>query len=316
MTTRGPEPPSLSVAVVAGAQRRRMQRMLHCLAGQTIAGQVEVIVVDTRPDASAWQLPAAPPVRVLPARSSTFGKAREAGVVAAQAELIAFLEDHCYPAPDWAEAVVSAFRGQVAAVGYAFENANPRSRNSRIAMLATYGEWVAPRGGGVTALPGNNVAYRREVLLAEGADLPAMLEADFNLHARLRRRGFTLSVESQARVAHENDESFLNALRSSFAYSRILATRRAAFEGWTRRRRLSYALGIIAGAPLVRLLGAVGGTWRRPKELGRLVVYSPAILGIYLTSAIGETFGYVCGAGNAAAQMAHWEVDAPRAPEP
>src|SRR5437588_5390789 len=100
------EPPLLSVAVVVGTQRERAQRVLAHLAAETIAPDIEVIVVDTQPAARALSATRVPPVRILRGDSLSYGEARAAAVHAAQAQIVAFLEDHCYPHPRWAEAVV------------------------------------------------------------------------------------------------------------------------------------------------------------------------------------------------------------------
>src|SRR5436305_2992531 len=171
--------PAMSVVVVIGAQRGRALRWLEAVSRQTVAGQLEAIVVDTRPEERPLETAGDCRVDVVSWPSRSYGEARAAGVNAARSEIVAFLEDHCCPRPGWAEAVIEAFRQPCAAVGYAITNANPESWVSRVTHLATYGEWESPRGGDVTSLPGGNVAYRREILLDLGDQLPAMLEADY-----------------------------------------------------------------------------------------------------------------------------------------
>ena len=234
-------------------------------------------------------------------------------VGAARAQIVAFLEDHSYPDSGWAEALVAAYRQPWSAVGYAIANANPRNRRSRIIHLATYGEWQSPLSGETSALPGGNVSYRREALLDFSDDLPAMLQADFNIHARMRRRGLVLAVEPTARAEHESGESLVHAMRASFVYSRVLAADRARLGGWTLTRRLSWAAGNLWGAPLVRLAGLVRGLRRQPGELARVAVYLPAIAAILLCGAVGEMLGFLLGEGRCADRLMYWEVDSPRA---
>jgi hypothetical protein len=223
------------------------------------------------------------------------------------------LEDHSYPDSAWAEALVAAYRQPWSAVGYAIANANPGSRCSRIIHLATYGEWQSPPRGETSALPGGNVSYRREALLDFGDQLPAMLQADFNIHARMRQRGLVLAIEPTARAQHESGESLVDAMRASFVYSRVLAANRAHLGGWTSRRRLSWAAGNLWGAPLARLAGLVRGLRRQPDELARVVVYLPAIAAILLCGAVGEMLGFLLGGGRCPDRLMYWEVDAPRA---
>jgi hypothetical protein len=195
-------------------------------------------------------------------------------------------------------------------------SANPRKLASRINYLAQYGQWGSPPRGPAGALPGNNISYRREALLALDGDLEALLSADFNLHARLRSRGLALASEPRARVRHENEESVLDACRSGFAYGRVLATERARLAGWRRAHRLAYAGGILVGAPLLRLAGLLRASSRHPARLASVVAYAPVILLTYLGSALGESAGYLFGSGSARERVTYWEIDAPRADRP
>jgi glycosyltransferase involved in cell wall biosynthesis len=290
-----------------------VQRLLSALAAQTIAPDIEVVVVDCRTGLAGIEPPDGLRVRILSGDSLSFGEARAKAAREARAEIVAFIEDHCYPEPAWAEALVAAYSGPWASVGYAIGSANPRNLFSRINHLAAYGQWISPRRGPTVALPGNNVSYRRERLLELNSDLAAMLNADFNIHAVLRGRGLALASEPDARVRHENEESLLDAYRGTFAYSRLLATERARLAGWRRTRRFVRAVVVLVGAPLVRLAGLVRASSRHPRRLARIALYLPAILSTYLASALGESAGYLLGPGTAQERMMHWEVDAPRA---
>ena len=95
-----------------------------------------------------------------------FDEARARGVRAARAPIVAFTEDHSFPQPGWAAALVAAFTGGVSVVGPMVENANPGSAVSWANFLLEYGEWMPPgRPHGHAHLPGHNSAYRRAVLL-------------------------------------------------------------------------------------------------------------------------------------------------------
>jgi hypothetical protein len=306
----------VTVATVAGAQRRRVQRLLAALAAQTIADEIEVVIVDARPWRGEIEIPDGLRARILTDDSLGFGEARAKAARAARAEIVAFLEDHCYPEPDWAEALAAAYSGPWASVGYAIDNANPGRLSSRINYVAHYGQWLSPKRGPTATLPGNNVSYRRQVLLALGGELDAMLTADFNIHAAMLGRGLALASEPRARVRHENEESIADACRAQFAYSRLLATERARLGAWGRSRRFVHGVGILAGAPLLRIAGLISASARHPRTLLRVFVYLPGIIASYLGGALGESAGYLFGPGSARERLMYWEVDAPRADEP
>lgn len=81
---------------------------------------------------------------------SSIAKAWAAGIRQASAPVVAFLEDHSYPAPcwaeapSWAEAPIKAHQKAWAAVGPVLANANP---NSMIGWLMLFGQWSAYRTG-------------------------------------------------------------------------------------------------------------------------------------------------------------------------
>ncbi len=158
----------LSVIVVAGDRRDRMRKMLAALAAQTGRDKLEIIIVDAASEgAPALSLPLDFQVRVLRTDAGVLpGKARFEGTRNATAPYVAFLEDHCYPEPDWSDAIIKAHRAGWAAVGYAFSNGSPDSYLYRAIFLAEYGMWSHARSGGpTTRLPGCNVSYQKAELL-------------------------------------------------------------------------------------------------------------------------------------------------------
>src|SRR5262245_973276 len=170
--------------MVAGSQRYRAQRVVNALCAQTAVRSIEIIVVDLAPP-STPRLTAPPHVTfVYLSRPDIkqFGQARAVAVKAARSPIIAFTEDHCYPSRTWAEKLIAAHQGSWAAVGYAFTNANPKSYISRSSMLARYGLFAHPaRGGPARFISGNNVSYKRDVVLQLGDRLDTLLDVDFNL---------------------------------------------------------------------------------------------------------------------------------------
>ncbi len=250
-------PPHLSVVLVVGSQRRRAQRVLDALAAQTAADCIEVVVVDLI-DGGPAPLHVAPSLRHVYASRpdiNRWGRARAEAVRLASAEVIGFIEDHCFPEPEWAAVLIEAYRGPWAAVGYAFTNANPRTYVSRASMLARYGQFVDPaRPGPARLVSGNNVSYRRDLLLSFGSELDGLLTIDFNLQEVLGKRGLPLLVEARARAAHTNF--------SNYARDTITGYWTAASSQRDGRRRRSGARCAGSCMALVRRLDRRPSGWR------------------------------------------------------
>jgi hypothetical protein len=303
--------PLLSAVVVIGPCRDRARRVADALCGQTAIGLMEVIIVDLA-DASTPSIQTPPNVTVKYVRRpdlDLWAKARCVGLSEARAPIVAFTEDHCFPARDWAAALIEAHRRPWAAVGYAFTNANPRTYWSRASMVNDYGFWLHPAiPGPMTFMPGNNVSYKREVLLHHGDRLERLLTPDFNLQQILLREGKPMCIEPNARSAHENFEKLVPLMQANYAYARLLAARRVKTEGWSPVRRILQAVLTPAAAPL---LGSLRLLW---SLRGREVLIPTVLKGLpvyFIThswSAIGEAMGYTFGEGTSERDLNRWEL--------
>ena len=305
--------PELTAVLIAGVCRERAQRVLTALGRQTVAERMEIVVVDLAPAGEApLDAPANVPVdyRARP-DIGRWGSARLEAVRAANAPVVAFIEDHCFPRTDWAEHVLAAHEGPWPAVGYAFVNANPESYSSRAGMLARYGLFTHPVESGPSRyVSGNNISYKREALLALGDELEALLDIDFNLQEALRARGGTLYVEARAVGAHQNYARLSGECQTGRPYCRLLAARRA--RHWSAARKLCYGLLSPAAAPVLRFF-RLAASLRKRRPLWRpFLVASPAIVWMYLSDALGESAGYLFGAGDAEAQVLRWELSTER----
>jgi glycosyl transferase family 2 len=304
--------PVLSVVCLLGSRRERLSRLSAAIAAQTAADELELVLVggDDGP------VPLPDGVRFSrvpwPARLS-YGEARAAGAREATGEIVAFLLDHCYPEPGWAEALIAAYGERPwSAVGYSFRNANPDTYASRATFLAHFGPWDGVEGGKASLLPGNEVSYRRRDLLAIGPELGQLLDVDSNVHRRFLGDGLSLALEPRAVVSDECFESVIDACRANAVYARLLAARRSQAESWSRGRRLLGGLS----APLVATVIRLVRIWRGSRgRSGELIRCTPPLTAMCLGWGLGESAGYLLGEGRAPGRLVHWELEAIRVHE-
>lgn len=307
-------PHRICAIVVAGKQRGRVQHVLDRIGTQACDG-LAAIVIDLCPEMPPLKVPAGLALQhVRKALPGGLQEARALGVHLATAPYVAFLEDHCAPEPGWAQALVRAFdSGPWAAVGYAFINANPGTWVSRSCMMADYALWSAPHPDReMKLLPGNNVAYRRDVLLPYGDRLAALLSPDFVLHERLRKDGHRLFVAGSAVASHQNPEEMNFLLAANHTYCRLLAHHRAQAQGWGPARRWIYTLGTPLGAPAIKLLRCFVTLAPRPSLLPGFLAALPVIAITFLWSAVGESLGYSFGPGLAKEEFEDYELNRAR----
>ncbi len=309
--------PLLSVIAITGSDRGRADRLLAALAGQTASSDIEAIIIDL---ASGGSTEITPPdgIHTLILRrpgSGDWGGARADGVRQARAPLVAFLEDHTVPSPGWAGEVVRAFAGcgkDCTAICYAFTNGSPDTYFYRSVFMTEYGALAHPLSEGpAPTSTANNIAYRRDALLALGTRMDSLLEMDFFLQ-RVLGRDFRVLSAPAALLAHETNTGLRDLMLGHFEYARLFANRRLSHEQWGLAKRIA---GTIAAPLLVpplrlkRLLFALRG---RPSMRDALAGL-PVILLLYMCGALGEAWGLLRGGELSASRVIWLELTAPRA---
>lgn len=305
----GESSPAMSVVVVTPDRYATVRRTIRHLAAQKISNSLELLIV--APSSAGLDLDVSELQNFLRHKIVEVGhmnstaRARAAGVREASAPVVAFAEDHAFPAPGWAEAFVERHREDWAAVGPVMANANPHSLTSWANLLIEYAQWLAPAEGGEREhLPGHNCSYKRELLLAYGERLEAMMDAESILHWDLRARGRRLYLEPQARTFHQNFTARAPSLTLRFNGGRLFASSRA--MNWRASQRALFALASPL-IPLVRCLRITRELLKpgRPRHL--LPRLLPALfIGLAFDGA-GEMVGYAFGAGRSMAKLSDME---------
>jgi hypothetical protein len=115
----------LSVVLVNKCGLDRLRPIFASLARQSIAGWLELVVV------SPFEAPNEEPspfanLRYLKCGPiHSLGPPRAAGVQACSAPFLVFGEDHCFPEPEWAAALLSRLQEGWTGVGPLISNHNP-----------------------------------------------------------------------------------------------------------------------------------------------------------------------------------------------
>ncbi|HSG46622.1 MAG TPA: glycosyltransferase [Longimicrobiales bacterium] len=301
--------PAISVILPTWDTFDAVRTTVEHLGRQTVADQIELLICapgadDFLVDADAVR--SLHSVRVLEAGDlSMTGPVRARAVREARASVVAFTEDHSFPDPGWAEALLRAHAEPHAAVAPAIRNANPETAVSWADLFLGYGRWLAPgRRGTMDLLPGHNISYKREVLEEYGGELDRLMEAETVLLWDLRRRGHTLLFEPAAVTSHTNFSGLRVWLDAQWHLGRVFSATRG--ESWTRTRRLAFALASPV-IPLIRSYHIVRYGYRNGVPLGRIVSTAPALLVGLLVDAAAQATGMVTGAGGSVSRLAAYE---------
>jgi hypothetical protein len=295
--------PTLSSILITPDDYTAIAKTMQHLRAQTIARQMEVVIVGPRRDR----------IHIRPEDEASFHSvtiveapdfgslavARVAGVAAASAPVIAFNEDHSFPEAGWAAALLEAHRRGYAGVAPEMKNGNPASALSWAAIFLHFGGAVEPGAGFETEHPAasHNMSYTRAALLEMGDGLGELLLAESFLHDALRARGHRFWVEPAAATRHVNLSRLRPAIVHAWVGGRIYGGLRCEFGAWPFARRIVYA----GGSPLVpllklrRVLTELRRTRSGRNQIPRVL---PAIAMILAVHAAGEAAGYLFGVGS------------------
>ena len=303
----------MSVVLVTPDDYDTIRKTVHHLREQTIRERLEIVIV--APSLNDLGLAVADLEDFLRFRVVEFGTIKStgaaiaAGVEQASAPIVAYAEEHSYPEPGWAAALIEAHRDSWAGVGAVLANANPGCLTSWANFFMDFGPWVDPAAAGqMDRLPWHHTSYKRSLLLGYGQRLAGMLETEGILHADLQAQGHRLYLEPAAKTRHVNLSQLSSFIRGEFHGGRLFGAARARHGRWSALRRLLYA----GGLPLVPLLRAPR-ILRDIRRAGRQRELLPRILPLLMIGlvahTIGEAVGYIFSAGTAAQRRCSFELN-------
>lgn len=206
--SHAPPPPLISVVIPVNNAESQLPALLEALGRQTLSdASVQVVVVD---DASADATAAATRVGELaevvrtPSRLGSYG-ARNLGISATRADVLAFTDGDCVPEPSWLENGLCTLSERHADLlaGHVEMPLGPRPSKAAVvdaALHMTQRAWVEAHGFGATA----NLFVRREVFDHVGAFDGALKRGgDTEFCHRAVAAGFRLEYAPDAVVVHE-----------------------------------------------------------------------------------------------------------------
>ena len=306
-------PLELSVIVVTPDCYASISNAIRHVLAQAVRDRIELVIVAPRRETlelvesdleafHSWQV-------VEIGKIDSGGQMVAAGVRAANAPVVVYVEEHSFPEPGWAQALIDAHRAGWSAVGPAVSNANPDTRTSWAALFLEFGTWARPATAGeCTLLPSHQTSYKRSILLSYGPQLDDLMEAETTLHAILIADGHRLYFEPAAVTRHVNVSKVSELTAIEYHNYRMFAANRARHGRWRLSRRALYVVGgpllpLVRSYRVLRQLRHTGVL----RERGAGIVI-PLAMGV-LASSAGELMGYVFGAGASAQNRLTFELE-------
>lgn len=235
--------PEVSVVVPVRDGAQSLPALLGSLAAQDLSDdRYEVIVVDNGSRDGSAEVGAALGARVVSEPQPNRSRARNAGVRAAQADVLAFIDADCVAAPGWLSALLACRgRAPLMAGPVQIETHNPPNAIERFESAWRFDQEAGVRQG--WAATANLLAERVAFDATGGFDTEyPHIGEDVDFCVRAGRAGFALGYCPDAVVLHDAE------------YELSPLIRRAFFHGYS-------------ASQVLRRLGSGHVAWRHPRAL-------------------------------------------------
>ena len=252
---------------------------LDALGRQTFEDFETIVVVDER--CAAYEVEELrrrrPAVTLVTADRCNYFAAKNRGAEAARGAIVALLDGDCVPEPDWLKTLVARFEPGVSVVAgrTRYSGGSLSASTFSVPDFATVG---GDDGGSASGFVINNVAFRREVLLAHPFEARIPRNGGcYLLYHQLRAAGATIVYEPGAAVAHGLDVGGLGFVRKHFdrGYDGM-AVYRLDSEAVLRGTRLVRRFSALALAPIVARRIALDWV-RLARQRNQIGISAPAV---------------------------------------
>jgi hypothetical protein len=223
---------------------------------------------------------------------------RAYGLGAARGDLVALLEDHARPDPNWCARIVEAHRQRFpgyAGIGGAIENGIDRPLNWAV-YFCDFGRYQNPVPAGDSFIASDaNVSYKRSKL----EPIRSIWESVFHetiVNWELVSRGEKLALSPDIIVyQHRSNLNFSNAVKERFVWGRSYAATRSQLS--SNGKRFMYAL-LSPLLPAVLSTRMAVTTFKRRRLIRFFLVALPMTIVLLVSWAFGEFTGYLTGHPN------------------
>jgi len=224
--------------------------------------------------------------RIIEQTNGGPAKARNSGLFASQADIIAFVDSDCVAEPRWLEILINALTHHEAdAVGGPIVGAHIDNWVSfYLETVGFYRHRI--RHGKVDYLVSGNIAVRRNALLAVGGFTTqgGVWGEDVDLSYKLIREGYKLIVSEQGVVTHYGDPTTLRQLiHNLFRYGKNI---HHLSKGWKTSRQPAFEFIRHLGAAVLSPYLAL----RQAHKVGLLkaITFVPLIIAEHLAFCAGS----------------------------
>jgi glycosyltransferase involved in cell wall biosynthesis len=190
--------PDISV-IIPLYKQKSIDNCVESLLFQKTSAKYEIIVVDSTPEAVAVKKHAN--VRVVRLKERAFpGTARNVGISAAKADILAFIDADCVADEEWLQVILESHKRHDV-VGGRIANGNPRVLRGWSLYLCEFGEFAGGKRRFLHNIPSCNISYKKIIFTRYGVFPESRTSEDTVFNARIREK---ILFEPKMVVYHTN----------------------------------------------------------------------------------------------------------------
>lgn len=299
MTQTNADHVRLSVVIAAWNGNAMLRQCLSSLNEKGEAGDTEIIVMSNFRDGTRAMIEQEFPTfkhRSFDAET-TVPALRAEGIRRASGEIVALLEDNCTVDENWCSEIRRAHKTPHSIVGGSVENVDHDRALDWACYFYDYGKYMNPNPAGVTStLPGNNVSYKREVLMGVWSKFQDGFFETF-IHEELKKQGYALYLLPSAVVYHQKSYEAKRALAECYHHGRAFAGMRISQAPLVKR--LVHICGSLL-LPIWLPARIASRIFKKGRHLKELIRSFPHLVLLMSSWSLGEFCGYLCGEGASA----------------
>ncbi len=289
--------PVLSIIIAAHNGKTELNSCLAALKNQFFpdepVNKYEIIVVGYLHDARKKSISKKyPEVKILQVATPLSVPAlRSIGIKASKGDIIALLEDHCFPANDWIQTILSNHQKGYQVVGGAVENSLVERSIDWAVYFFEYSAFMNPISEGTTtSLPGNNVSYRRSAM-KYFEDLLDQNLWEFFWHKRLMKNEVLLYSTPDMIVYHNRPFHIMRFWHLSFIHG---CNHAVTGLSHSNLQKLLWVISTVF-IPAILTFRISSRILRKQRYLKEFIKASPIILWFYIGWTAGEFMGTLTG---------------------
>ena len=289
--------PKLSIIIASYNSVMTVGRCLDSLAAQECDAAFEVIVVDSSSDGTPELIRESfPDVKLHRFKERKYaGDARNIGIKAAKADIIAFIDADCTAEVDWVEKILIAHKTPHLAIGGAIANGNPASAVGWAAYFTEFSQWMPKTPAHISIdIAGANMSYKKKVFADLGGFIEGTYCSDTEFHWRLKRSGKDLFFDPSIHINHNNIDKLGNLLRHEFHHGQSFARVRLKAKGFSILKRVLYA-ALFPAISAKLLLYTTRNNLKNRNYLPLFIKNLPLLCLGLISWSFGEAVGYIRG---------------------